>query len=368
MKWRFSIGQYAGIKVYVHATFFLLLAWVALSHWTRGNGLGDAVGGILFVSAIFLCVVLHEYGHALAARTFGIETRDIILLPIGGVARLERMPREPVQEIYVALAGPAVNLVIAAILYLFLMVTNTFAPVADLTVSSGPFLERLLIVNLFLMGFNLIPAFPMDGGRVLRAALAMRGSYVAATQRAAQIGQGIAFLFGLGGLMIGNPMLVFIAFFVWIGASQEANMSRMDTVMGGIPVSHAMITDFSSLRHDDDLARAIALTIAGSQNDFPVLKDGAVIGVLTQKDLLSSLQIHGEKGAVAEMMQHSFTTAEAHEMLESAFRKLSSCQCHTLPVLDNGRLVGLLTMDNVGEFVRIQTALENKRSHSDLPN
>ena len=368
MKWKINIGRYAGIDVYIHTTFFLLLLWVAVSHWSQGAGFSGALTGIFFILAIFLCVVLHEFGHALAARKFGIETRDIILLPIGGVARLERMPREPVQEIYVALAGPAVNLVIAGVLYVLLAMTHTLAPVSSLSVSSGPFFERLMMVNIFLLVFNLIPAFPMDGGRVLRAFLAMRGNYVQATQRAAHIGQGIAFLFGLGGLMIGNPMLVFIAFFVWIGAAQEAGMSKMNTAIGGIPVSHAMITDFKSLEHDDSIDKAIALTIAGSQNDFAVLDEGRVIGVLTQKELLSRLQSHGEKGAVADVMQQSFATVEADEMLDGALRKLSHCRCHTLPVLRDGRLVGLLTMDNVGEFVRIQAALEKRRSYSDLPN
>ena len=368
MKWKFSIGRYAGIKVYVHTTFFLLLLWVAYAHWTQGNGLSGAAIGVVFMLSIFLCVALHEFGHALAARTFGIDTRDIILLPIGGVARLERMPREPVQEIYVALAGPAVNLVIAGFLFLVLIMTNTLAPMSDLTVSSGPFVERLMMVNIFLLLFNMIPAFPMDGGRVLRASLAMRGDYVQATQRAARIGQGIAILFGLAGLMIGNPFLVFIAFFVWIGAVQEASMSKMNTAVKGIPVSHAMLTDFKFLEYDDNLGRAVELTIAGSQNDFPVVKNGTVVGVVTQENLLSSLQNLGKEASVADVIQQSFTIADADEMIEGALQKLSRCQCHTLPVLRDGQLVGLLTKDNISEFVRIQAALKREQSCPDLPN
>ena len=368
MKWKLNIGRYAGITVYMHTTFFILLLWIGFSHWSRGAGVAGVAGAILFILAIFLCVVLHEFGHALAARHFGIETRDIILLPIGGVARLERMPREPVQEVYVALAGPAVNLAIAVALYLILFATGSLAPLTTLTIASGPFLERLMMVNVFLLVFNLIPAFPMDGGRVLRAVLALRGNYVQATQRAAHIGQGIAFLFGIGGLMIGNPILVFIAFFVWIGAGQEADTAKMTSAMGGIPVSQAMITDFKYLEHQDDLAKAVALTIAGSQNDFPVLKDDKVIGVLTQKNLLSSLQSYGGKGAVTQAMQKSFSTVDAEEMLEGAFRKLTNCDCHTLPVLRDGFLIGLLTMENLGEFVHIHTALEGQRPYSGLPN
>jgi Zn-dependent protease/predicted transcriptional regulator len=368
MKWKMNIGRYAGIDVYVHTTFFLLLLWVAFVHWKQGTGMVGIIGGLLFIMAIFGCVVLHEFGHALTARHFGIQTRDIILLPIGGVARLERMPREPAQEIYVALAGPAVNLVLAGGLFLLSFMTDSLAPLANLGVATGPLLERLMMVNIFLLMFNLIPAFPMDGGRVLRALLAMRGNYVSATQRAAHVGQGIALLFGLAGLLVGNPMLVFIALFVWIGAGQEASLARMSTVMSGIPVSQAMLTDFKSLAPTDPLGQAVALTIAGAQDDFPVVAEGKVVGVLSQANLLAGLRAHGEKSAVAAIMETSFTTVDADEMLESAFRKLSDCQCHTLPVLAEDRLIGLLTMNNVGEFVRIQSALASKEPYTRLPN
>ncbi len=368
MKWKFKIGTYLGIDVYIHMTFFLLLLWVAVSHWAQGAGGVGVFTGIVFVLAIFACVTLHEYGHALAARRFGIKTRDIMLLPIGGVARLERMPKEPVQEIYVALAGPAVNLVIAAFLFVWLNITASFEPFSNLTMVSGPLLERLMVVNLFLLVFNMIPAFPMDGGRVLRAVLAIRGNYISATRKAAQVGQGFAFLFGLAGLFIGNPMLVFIALFVWIGAAQEAGAAHMNTAMSGIPVREAMITDFKTLHRDDRLDEAIALTIAGSQNDFPVMSDGHVVGILNQGDLMSALQNHGDQIRVDQFMQKTFVTVEADAMLDHAFQKLADCSCRTIPVLNAGQLVGLLTMDNVGEFVRIQSALEARRRHSDLPN
>lgn len=233
MKWKISLGQFSNIRVYIHPTFFLLLIWVALSHWAGGSGLYGALGGLLSIMSIFLCVVLHEFGHALTAKKFGIATRDIILLPIGGVARLERMPRDPLQELLVSLAGPAVNLIIAAILYVFLAVSGAFIPLSNITVLSGSFIERLMAVNIFLMIFNLLPAFPMDGGRILRASLAMKGNYLQATRRAVQLGQGFSILFGLVGLMIGHPILVLIAFFIWAGAAQEKNMAKMDSTMEG---------------------------------------------------------------------------------------------------------------------------------------
>src|SRR5215208_1533328 len=190
MKWQWKLGTLAGIDVFVHATFLLLIGWVGYSYWLEHGTLAKVAEGILFILALFLCVVLHEYGHALTARKYGIKTRDITLYPIGGVARLERMPEKPIEELWVALMGPAVNLVIAAVLFAYLYISGGLVPMNELAVTSGSFLARLMTVNISLVLFNLIPAFPMDGGRVLRALLAMRMEYVRATQIAANIGQG----------------------------------------------------------------------------------------------------------------------------------------------------------------------------------
>jgi Zn-dependent protease len=209
MTWSWKIGTFAGIAVYVHATFLLLLGWIALSHWMQYQSLLPTLSGVAFTLALFVCVVLHEYGHALMARRFGIGTRDITLLPVGGVARLERIPDKPNQELWVALAGPAVNVVLACALWAYLLLTGHFEPIRQMGLTHGIFLERLLFANLFLVGFNLIPAFPMDGGRVLRALLAKRMEYARATRTAASIGQGLAFVFGFVGLFT-NPLLVFI--------------------------------------------------------------------------------------------------------------------------------------------------------------
>src|SRR5215204_3763354 len=210
MKWQWKLGRFAGIDVFVHATFLILIGWVGYSRWLENQKWSEVINGIVFILALFLCVVLHEYGHALTARKYGIQTRDITLYPIGGVARLERMPDKPIEELWVALMGPAVNVIIAAGLFAYLFLTNGPVPLTALTVASGSFAERLMVVNIWLVLFNLIPAFPMDGGRVLRAILAMRMDYVRATQVAANIGQGMAFIFGFIGLF-SNPFLLFIA-------------------------------------------------------------------------------------------------------------------------------------------------------------
>jgi Zn-dependent protease/CBS domain-containing protein len=359
MKWSWKIGEFAGIGVYMHATFLLLLGWVAFVHWQEGQTLASVVSGLAFVLAIFACVVAHEYGHALTARRYGIKTREITLLPIGGVARLERMPDDPRQELWVALAGPAVNVVVAAVLFGLLLMTGGLVPLDQVAVGRGSFLERLMVVNLFLVGFNMLPAFPMDGGRVLRAVLARRMEYTRATQIAANVGQGMAFLFGFAGLF-GNPMLLFIALFVWIGAAQESTAVQMKSALGGIPVARAMVTDFRTLQPDDTLARAAELILAGSQHDFPVVDGGRVAGVLTRTDLIGALSAQHLQRPVAEVMQREFQVADSSDMLEGAMERLQACACHTLPVVHDGRLVGLVTMDNIGEFVLIHAALTGK--------
>lgn len=360
MRWSARIGEYAGIGVYIHATFYLLLAWVGFVYWRlTGTMLGVATG-IAFVLALFFCVVLHEYGHALTARRYGIRTRDITLYPIGGVARLERMPDKPIQELWVALAGPAVNVVIAVGLYAVLALTHRIPGIGEASMTQGGFLQRLMVLNVFLAVFNMIPAFPMDGGRVLRALLATRLEYSRATGIAASIGQGIALIFGFLGFLH-NPFLILIAVFVWIGAAQEASMAQMKSALGGIPVARAMITDFRALRVGESLSRAVELILAGSQHDFPVLDGQRVAGILTRSDLMAALAREGQDATVDGVMQREFEVADRGEMLEGAFQRLAACKCHTMPVLWNGQLAGLLTMENVGEFFMIQSALGGPR-------
>jgi Zn-dependent protease len=235
MRWSLKLGKIAGIEIFLHWTFFLLLGFVFFSD--LGHGTPAAALGVLFVLALFGCIVLHELGHALAARKYGIPTRDITLLPIGGVARLERMPRDPKQELWVAVAGPLVNVAIAAFLFVAIMIVrftnlDAFAPYAQRS-----FLWPLLLMNLFLIAFNMLPAFPMDGGRVLRALLAYKLEYVRATRIAARVGQGMALLFiaaGAFGYMTGfkafsapQPMLVLIGAFIFIGARNEAHIAEV---------------------------------------------------------------------------------------------------------------------------------------------
>jgi Zn-dependent protease/CBS domain-containing protein len=361
MKWSFKIGRIAGIDIKVHVTFLLLLIFFGWGAWQQERSGAAVVQGVGFILVLFLCVILHELGHALTAKRYGIRTRDIVLLPIGGVARLERIPEEPLKELLVAIAGPAVNVVIAGLLVVVLSASGAWEGFRSWSLFEveGPFLEQVLRVNVQLVLFNLLPAFPMDGGRMLRAVLAMRTDYVRATQVAATVGQGMAFLFGLIGLMKGWPMLAFVALFVWIGAAQESSLAQMKAALGGIPVRRLMITDFRALHPGETLQRAIELTLATTQRDFPVVEGDRVIGVLTQPQLIRALTEKGRDAPVEEAMERNFQLAELSEMIEPAFMRLQTCNCSTLPVTDAGRLVGLLTLENVGEFISIQSALKS---------
>ena len=363
MKWQWKLGRFAGIDVYVHATFLLLIGWVGYTYWLEHQNWGEVISGILFILALFACVVLHEYGHALTARKYGIRTRDITLYPIGGVARLERMPDKPIEELWVALMGPAVNVVIAAALFAYLSLTNGLVPFRDLTIASGSFLERLMTINITLVLFNLIPAFPMDGGRVLRALLALSMDYVRATQIAANVGQGIAFLFGFIGLFT-NPFLVFIAFFVWIGASQEASMVQMRNSISGIPVTRVIQTKFDTLSPRDTLARVVSLILAGSQNDFPVLEDDRVVGLLTRDGFIKALSENGQDTLVEGVMRRDLPLVDSHDMVEMAVMRLQESNAKTLPVVHLGKFVGLITSENITEFLMIRSALKTAKAVS----
>ncbi len=361
MKWQWKFGTFAGIDVYIHATFLLLIGWVGLSHWLENGSWLEVLSGVGFIVALFVCVLLHEYGHALTARKYGIKTRDITLYPVGGVARLERMPEKPIEELWVALMGPAVNVVIAIGLFAALLLTGNLVPLSELGVASGNFFERLLVVNVSLVLFNLIPAFPMDGGRVLRALLAMRMDYVRATQIAASIGQGMAFLFGFIGLF-SNPFLLFIAFFVYIGASQEASAVQMRNVISGIPVGRAMLTDYRSLSPRDPLSRMAQLILAGTQHDFPVVNDEErVVGVVTRDDFLSALTQHGQNIAISAVMRSSPPEVDSYDMVEIALTRIQESGFPTLPVTHSGRLVGIITAENIAEYLMIRSALRNSR-------
>jgi Zn-dependent protease/CBS domain-containing protein len=358
MKWSWKLGRFAGIDVRVHATFLILLAWVAFASYQLRGTVADAVNGVVFILAVFASVILHEYGHALMARHYGIPTKEITLLPIGGVAQLERIPKEPQRELAVAVAGPAVTIAIVIVLFLVLIATGLPTRPGVLLREGAPFLSRLMWVNVWLVVFNAIPAFPMDGGRVLRALLATRMPHLRATRIAAEVGKGFALVFGIIGLFFqGGPWLVLIALFVWLGAAGEAAVAQQNTAFDGIRVERVMIRDVRTIAPEDPLSRAVDEVLSGFQQDFPVLERGVVVGVLTRSDLMKALAAHGPASRVGDAMDRAFAVTDPNEELEDAFARLRSCRCRTLPVVRGHELVGVLTTENVGEFMMVQSAM-----------
>jgi Zn-dependent protease/predicted transcriptional regulator len=354
MSWSWSIGRISGIRIKIHFTFLLFVGWIAVSQGILAGDTARALLSVTLMLLVFGCVLLHELGHALTARRFGVATHDIILLPIGGVARLERMPEKPSQEILVALAGPAVNVAIALVLGAIMV---AFRMSLDRLSITGGLVESLLYINAVIVIFNLIPAFPMDGGRVLRALLAMRLPFVRATRIASYIGQGMAVLFGIAGLALNHPMLMLVAVFVFLAANEERAMVQSRTAMRGIPARAAMLTEFQVLEAGDTLEQAAARLVAGSQTDFPVVHEGVAVGLLCRDELVAGLREAGPAARVGEVMQPDQSYVDPGEPLEAVVRRMQASRRSALPVITQGRVVGLVTIENVSELLTAQDAV-----------
>jgi stage IV sporulation protein FB len=354
MSWSFPIATVRGTVIRIHVTFFLLLAWIGAMH-ARQGGWGEALAGMAFIAIVFACVVLHELGHAAAARRYGIATPDITLLPIGGLARLERIPEEPWREIAIALAGPAVNVGICLVLALAAGGIPDASEGLTVEDPRAGFLARLFWVNAFLVIFNLIPAFPMDGGRVLRAALALRMSHRDATRAAATIGQGVAFLLGIIGLF-GAPLLIFIALFVYLGAAGEAAEADLRATTRNLAAEDAMETRFEALAPQSDVSAAAEALLRTPQQDFPVVDgQGRILGLLTRDAIIHALRQAGPTTPVADAMREVPRVARRlplHEALQALSRD-GGAPAVAVEEAD-GRLAGLLTPANVADLIALR--------------
>ena len=357
MGWSIRLFSVGGTAVRIHLTFFLLLAVYAVLGWQQG-GAPAAIDLVVFIALLFLCVVLHEFGHVFAARLYGIRTSDVTLLPIGGVASLERMPEKPGQEIVVALAGPAVNVVIAVALATLLGASFDLGQTAQLGDARAPLLDRIAVANVALFVFNLIPAFPMDGGRVLRALLAIPMGYTRATRVAATIGQGLAFIFALMGLVVGNPMLVLVAVFIFLAASGEAGYVQAREYTRGYLASHAMITSFQTLGPTSVADDAAALLLRTTQQEFPVVDGAGVMrGMLTRDSLIRALQQSGGATPVLEIMDRDIPTVPENACLDNVFERVQRSAARLVGVVDPaGHLVGYITAENLSELIMIQSS------------
>ncbi|PAU94271.1 site-2 protease family protein [Aliifodinibius salipaludis] len=350
MKWSLYIGKPAGIKVFIHWTFILLVIWLSWMHLQLGHGLFEIITGLFFLVLLFACVTLHEFGHALAARQYGIDTQDINLLPIGGVARLERMPEDPRQELVVAAAGPAVNVVIAIVLFLLIIVTGQSQLDISHHVTGSNFLSDLLAINIILVLFNLIPAFPMDGGRMLRALLAFKMKRAKATQVAASVGQLLAIGFILFGLFY-NPFLLFIGVFVFLGAGAESRQVSMAESMKLISAKDVMTGNFQSISLSATVAQATSLMLENQSSELVVTNGDQFVGIVSFRFVIQAIQEGKSEQPIIDLIQEDVKTFEPNLVLADVIDVLRLENQTLYPVIENGKLKGIITHSNLNKIL-----------------
>jgi Zn-dependent protease/CBS domain-containing protein len=350
--WTWNLGRIAGIPIRMHLTLAMLLAWIAMTYILGGASIGMTALGLVLVATIFVVIVVHELGHALVARRFGIATRDIMLLPVGGIASLERMPDKPRQELAVAIVGPAINLAIAALLWLGIALAGGTTRLEEVTSIGGAIATQLMWINLGLALFNLLPAFPMDGGRALRAVLAWRLGNERATNIAAGLGRFFAVALGIFGLFY-NPLLLLIAFVVWTGASQERALVQLKSAISGVPVSAAMLRRVDAVSPEQPLEDAAALLLRGGLNQVPVLDHGVPVGVITRSDVATALAHAGPDATVGSAPQHHIVTVSPADSLDAVLDRLRQDPDSVALVVDDGLPVGVLTAEHLAAYVAL---------------
>src|SRR5919107_1607779 len=377
----FKIGRAFGIDVKVHWTFFLLLAFFGYLAFGDSGNFVDALVTVGIVVVLFFCVLLHEFGHSLVAIRLGSEVQDITLLPIGGLARMKSLPERPIDEVKVAVAGPLVNVVLAPIFFGLAILfggdlsvpANIFSGVGSL----GQVFAALGTINVALVVFNMIPAFPMDGGRVLRGLLATRLGSVRATNISSTIGQGFAILFILVGFLSQNFLLAIVGFFVFIGASGEAQLVRQREQMRGLAVSDVMGTKrrTETVTPYHNFGQVLDSVIHGYQEDFPVLdEDGNLVGIITRNEIMAAAHSPARYATVRDLMKTEFPTISPDaDLFEDGNRLLQESGLRALPVVKDGNLVGMLTTDDVGQAALLRdlhnngSGVSRKRAGSNRP-
>jgi Zn-dependent protease/CBS domain-containing protein len=356
MKWSLSLGRIAGIKVFIHWTFLILIAWIIIQSSLAGQSTEQILWVLAFLLVIFFCVFLHEMGHALTAKKFAIKTRDINLLPIGGLARFENLPEDPRQELLVALAGPAVNLLIAAGLYLILLSAGSDVETVDFrTINQSNFLYMLFAANLLLALFNLVPAFPMDGGRALRALLAFKFNRVRATRVAAGIGQVLAIGFVFIGLFY-NPILLLIGIFIFLGAQAESSFAQTRDLLSGFKVADVVMEEYKCLQMDDPLSKAIELLLDGQSTKFLVKKGETISGTLSRSEMVRALSEKGREASIGDIMNDQLEYFDADMPLKDAFMKMQQYKHALILVRRRGTFAGVVDLENIQEFIMLRGA------------
>ncbi|MBP9926221.1 MAG: site-2 protease family protein [Cyclobacteriaceae bacterium] len=353
MNYKLYIGKVSGIKIFIHWTFVLLIAWIVYNDVKAGLGINDILWSVGFVFTIFGCVTLHELGHSLTAQRYHIKTRDITLLPIGGVASLESIPEKPKEELFVALAGPLVNIVIALMLLPFVTWPAVLEGLSQ--VGGSNFLLSLLSVNVTLAVFNMIPAFPMDGGRVLRALLSYKMDRVKATRIAASIGQVLALGFVVLGFY-GNPFLSFIGIFIFLGAQAETKQIKSRALISGVTLRDVLMREVPLLDSKLTIRDAAQQLLAGQNKTFVVMNEGKPVGTLSHLEIVKALGEQGENASIASAMDKDLLYLNADLSLESALKELQRSKKPLALVSSQNALIGVVDIQNVTEFLLIRSA------------
>jgi Zn-dependent protease len=354
MKGALHLGTISGIKIEIHWTFSFLIIWVVFLDIQKGGNINSALLNVLLILILFLCVVLHELGHALTAKRFGIGTRKITLLPIGGVALLDKMPEKPGQELLVALAGPAVNVVIAILLSLFIPFKSYFGMDPSRlegflnTTGFQSLLLFLFIANIMLAVFNMIPAFPMDGGRVFRALLSFKLGRVKATEIASGLGQILAILFFMLGVLF-NPFLILIALFIFVGAYGENQMVKQQSILEGHIVKEAMLTKITFLHPSNTMEEVVNTVLASTEKDFVILENNKIAGVLYQKDIIKNA--HNPSILIKDVMQTKIRTVDVSLTITTILEYIRNEKNTFFPVTSKNEVVGAIDMTNISEFI-----------------
>ena len=363
MKGSFKLGTIAGIGMFIHWTFLLLIAFIVFVNYRAGHNATQIMWSVVFILSIFVTVLLHELGHALAAKNFHINTKDITLLPIGGLARLERIPEKPSEELIVAIAGPLVNIALAFITGLFIAVPDTSGELINRLsggINASNFLLNFFIVNLWLAIFNLIPAFPMDGGRILRAVLALKLKRHVATRIAARIGQLIA----LGFIFLGifsNPFLIIIGIFVIMGAQIEADFTESKFILKGYKVRDVLMKQYPTIEASEKVKTAVELLLDSPYKIFLVTDNNELVGTLNRDEIIVALSEKGEKEPIHTVMNKTLIFLDADSLLESVFEEVYKNKSNLMLVMENNQLIGTLDTENLLEFILINEA-KSKRA------
>ncbi|MFM8951062.1 MAG: M50 family metallopeptidase [Bacteroidota bacterium] len=364
MKKSVSFLKIAGIGIYVHWTFSLLIIYIIYINARAGLDPVQISWAVFFVLALFLCVILHELGHALTAKRFGIKTQDITMYPIGGVARLERIPEKPMQELLVTIAGPLVNVLIVAILIPFIYGFDLFVPLGaeSSIISPENFILNLAILNLWLALFNLIPAFPMDGGRILRALLAMKISRLKATTIAANIGKLLSLGFIVAGFFY-NPFLIFIGVFIVLGAQSELELVRNKELASGLTASDAMMSKWTELESSKPLSEAVSMLLQSESKSFLITENGTYVGTLNRDGIIKALRDKGEQIPIGEVCNRDLSYADAKAPLEVLFTRFRDDRIPLVLVVDDGSTIGVVDTENIAELMLVKQArLEQKNA------